>query len=64
LLATAGGPSGWYDHYAGNFLLLGKLAYLAPGDSFKIPPEVSVQCFFGREWGHFDHLRLQEIGSN
>jgi hypothetical protein len=64
LLATAGGPSGWNDLYARNFLLLGKLAYLAPGDFLKVPPEVSVECFFGREWGHFDHLRLQETGSN
>jgi hypothetical protein len=39
--------------YAGSFLLIGNLPGQAFGDLFEVPPEVSVQRFFGLDRGHF-----------
>ncbi len=59
--ASNGGPCIRNNLYVGNFPLLGKLSCLGFGDFVKVPPEVIVQCFFGRQLGHFDHLRFHEI---
>jgi hypothetical protein len=42
-----------------NFRPLGKLSCLEFGDLFKVPPDVSVQCFQRLDQDHSD-LRFQE----
>jgi hypothetical protein len=42
--------------------LLGKLTSHAFGDFFKVPPEVTVQCFFGLGLSHFVTSDFRKLG--
>ncbi len=48
--------------YFRRFPLRGNSYCSAFGDSFKVPSQAIVQCFFTLERNHFDYLKLQEIG--